>query len=80
MRTTRPTMNNVISKMRHNFKKWFRIIFVVVGLTITIYNININLRMYLQNKTKTEITIETNTGTAFPSITICLNSMHSKSM
>lgn len=66
-----------ISKIRYEFKYFVRVIFVVVGLGITIWQLNHNVHMFMKNHTKTEVTVESNTLTPFPSVTICLNSMHS---
>lgn len=68
----------LIFKCRYDIKYFMRAIFVIGGLAITSYNISFNLRMYLLNVTKTEMSIETDTTTAFPSVTICLNSIHSR--
>ena len=61
-----------------NIKSFLRVSFVVFGLTVTIDNIRLDLKEYLKRATTIELEIEGNTTTAFPSITICLNSMHSK--
>ena len=67
-----------MSTIRPNIKLLIRLLFMVFGLTVTVTNIKLDLEMYLQRMTKTEMTIENNAATAFPSITICLNSMHSR--
>ena len=64
--------------MRPNLKLFIRVLFMIFGLVVTVTNIKLDFEMYLQRMTKTEITIETNAAPAFPSITICLNSMHSR--
>ena len=74
-------LKNIVNSMisiRLNIKSILRILFVLYGLMYTIKNIKLDLDMYLLRMTKTEMTVETDTATAFPSITICLNSMHSK--
>ena len=67
-----------ITNIRPNMKSLVRVLFMVFGLAVTVKNIKMDLEMYLQRMTKTEMTIENNAATAFPSITICLNSMHSR--
>ena len=62
-----------------HLQSFVRITFIVFGMAVTVWNINYNLQIYLKYLTKTEMTIETNHRPARPSLTVCLNSLHSKS-
>ena len=72
-----PKMGNYLDM--YHFQSFLRITFIVWGLAVTVWNVNYNLQIYLKYLTKTEMTIEPNTRTARPPLTICLNSLHSKS-
>ena len=63
----------------NHLQSFVRKTFIVFGMAVTVWNVNYNLQIYLKHGTKTEMTIETNDRTAWPSLTICLNSLHSKS-
>ena len=78
------TLRVKITPINFKFESKFKILnpkslcFIIFGLIYTAWNIYFNIAIYFKYATKTEMSIEPTEKTAMPTITICLNSMHSR--
>ena len=73
-------MNRHLRQCRRYFRNIMWGMFIAGGVIYTLQNIQENTQRYLQMKTRTEVVAERNANKAFPIVTICLNSMHSRGM
>ena len=71
-------MNRHLRQCRRYFRNIMWGMFIAGGVIYTLQNIQENTQRYLQMKTRTEVVAERNANKAFPIVTICLNSMHSR--
>lgn len=71
-------MTRHLRQCRRYFRNIMWGMFIAGGVIYTLQNIQENTQRYLQMKTRTEVVAERNANKAFPIVTICLNSMHSR--